>query len=797
MKYDWDSGLLYLKRFSENDNRYVRRLVVRTLHQVVDTSTDISKDSQRKIFDLLLTAALDKGTASLAKGSEWIRQEAARTLALFLDHYHGKLIVDVHLLIVKGIQPEILQHVAYVATQPVVKRYLNAVIPMLTDLNDDNVLVRTQQMVNALEDVSGLDFSRDLHTIYAEICRLLNIHSIADIAQYQCSLREDQFAPNNEFARIILEVLEKLSIISRALRIYLRREGLPDRLSSLLNANAAIDKMSKDLEQLYSLPLMGIPITKLPNHQVFILLLQRWREMVLSQLNELRGKAEFTAELHAKHAPLEEQVGLWLVAQNKGHGTANNVRITLLHNDDFPVVGKNIFTYDHVLPGEKVNAEFIVEPKISILNLSFAIAYEDAESVNWEKGKEKEVTFEDRLELSETPQVFSFIPNPYSTGAPTHDRKMFFGREEDMAYLRDNLTREAKTVIVLYGQRRAGKTTLLFQLMNSGILGEHVPVLVDMQGLALNINIRNLLYKVAYAIAQAMKKKGLQVCDPVQANFENEPTHAFDVFLDCAEPMLEERKLILMVDEFEVLEDQVFKGRLEHEIFPYLRNMLQHRQNINLLFAGTHKITEHTKWYGSVFFNIARHHRLTRLSQSGAEALIQLPVKGYLAYEPLTVEKVLMLTNNQPYLIHLLCRTIVDYCNDNRKTYVTINDVNLVLHDVMQTIHFHFDWLWDQISPEERVLLSALAEGGKEEGRWLTLDEIIELYQHTNIRFKREYLLGSLRSLIDADIIEIETNDIREVMVDSSRFRIPVGLTRRWLRRDKPLDLIRSMEMVG
>jgi outer membrane protein assembly factor BamB len=804
IKYDWDNGLLYLSNSLESENRFVRRLVVRTLHQIVNTSTEITKDHQHKIFNLLLAAALDKRSAS-DKGSDWVRREAARTLAGFLDCYPGRLIVDVHLLLVHEVQPEIVQHIAYTASQSAVKSYLNTVIPLLIDLNEDNVLMRTQQMVNALESASGLDYSSDLGMIYAELCNLLSIDTINGIAQYQCSLSESQFAPKNVFARIMLDAFGKLNSISSALRNYLRREGLPDRLSSLLDADAAIGKTIKDLDQLYSLPLMGTPITKLPNHRVFNLLLLRWRKIILAQLNELRGKAEFIAELHAKHAPLEDLVGVWLVAQNIGQGTANNVKITLLHNDNFPVVGKKIFTYDNILPQEKVNLEFIVKPKISTLDLRFAIMYEDAESaakekesVNGKEGKkEKEQKFVDRLELSESRHEFLFIPNPYSTGAPTHDRRMFFGREEDMAYLRDNLTRDAKTVMVLYGQRRAGKTTLLFQLMSSDILGVHVPVLIDMQGLALNINIHNFLYRIAYTIAQTMKKKGLQACDPVKADFETEPTHAFDVFLENAEQYLGERKLVLMVDEFEVLEEQVFKGKLEYEVFPYLRNMLQHHENINLLFAGTHKITEHTKLYGSAFFNIARHYQLTRLSRSGAEALIQKPVEGYLEYEPSTIEKILILTNNQPYLIHLLCRAIVDYCNDNRKTYVTINDVNLLLQEVMQTIHFHFDWLWNQITPEERVTLSALAEGGREDGRWLTLDEIIELYQRANIRFKRERLLDSLRSLIDADIIESESSDVRDTVLDSSRFRIPVGLTSRWLLRDKPFDLIRDMEMGG
>ena len=790
IKYSWEDSLRYFKRSSESDNRYVRRLVVRMLYKVVSTWQEITKENQNKIFEILLAAAQPPLVHDMGS-SEWVSQEAARTLAHFLDLYHGRLIVDVQKFIVRSIKHENLRHIAHIATMPVVKNYLSAVIPMLSGLNDENVMQRTQQVVTALDATPGLIYDRDLRAIYAELCRLLSISTIVDLAQYQCPLNLSQFQQDNEFARHIFDVFKELSPISQTLRTYQRREGLPDRLASLLDAIAAIDSMTEHLEQLYSRTLRGEPMTKLPDHHVFILLNKRWRKMVLATLNELRGKAEFTVELQGKLARLEDRVGIWLVVMNIGRGTANKVKITLLHNDNFPVVGNRTVEYDLINPMEKVNAEFIVEPKIPVLKLRFAISYTDAER------PEKEEIFEQQMELSESYKEFCFIPNPYSTGTPTHDSKMFFGRGDDMAYLRDNLTREAKTVLILYGQRRAGKTTMLFQLQNSGILGEHVPVLIDMQGLALNINLRNFLYKIAYAIAQAMKKYDLQVCDPVPAEFDPEPTHAFDVFLNNAEGHLGKRKLILMIDEFEVLEEQVVKGKLEFEIFPYLRNMLQHRQNINFLFAGTHKITEHTKWYRSIFFNIARHYRLTRLNRPGAEALIRLPVADCLEYDVPTVEKICQLTNNQPYLIHLLCRAIVDYCNDRRKTYVTINDVNQVVNEVMQTIHFHFDWLWDQVSPEERVVLSALAEGGKIEGRLLTLDEIIELYQRTKLRFKREHLLDSLRSLIDADIVEAESSDVRDAMLDSSRFRIPVGLTRRWLLRDKPLNLIGPEEGGG
>jgi len=779
MKHDWDYGLEFLARFSRNTNRYIRRLVVRALLQLVEAKPG----KKSKIFELLLAAAQDKE-------SVWIRQEAAHALAHFLDRNQGLLIVYVHLLIVKAIQPDILQHIAHATTTHVVRQYLNVVYVVLTDMNDENAQERTQQAIEALGAISALLYARDLCLIYVELYRLLAIHSIDDFAQYQYSLAANQFTPNNEFAFILLDVFGRLNSISRMLRIYLRRESDNDRMTILMEASTAIEKTSKFLEQQYSLSLLGEPLANLPNHKVFTLILRRWREMVEAQLNVLRGKAEIVAELQARFTRYEDRVAIWLNVRNTGRSSAQNVKVTLLHNGNFEVEGTSTFETETILPREDTNAEFTLKPHATLLDLVFEICYDDAEDVM------KIEQFGDRLELGEESQEFRYISNSFSTGTPTLDRKMFYGREEDMAFLIDNLTRDAKSVIVLYGQRRSGKTTLLLQLINATVSDEYIPVLIDMQRVSYQITIQSFLYKVASYIAQAMRKNHLPVCFPEMADFEKDPTHAFDLFLDSIEEQFTTRKLILLIDEFEVLEEQVMKGRLDSQVFDYLRDIVQHRPNINFLFSGTHKITEHTKWYRSIFFHIAHHRRLSRLSQQGAEDLIQQPVADYLEYEPLTVKKIHQLTADQPYLIHLLCRYIVDYCNEKRKTYVTINDVNIVLREVMQTGQFHFDWLWDQITPEERVALSTIAEGGKEEGRWLTLVEIEEIYRRNRISFKREYLLASLKTLVDADLIESMSSDARDSVSDSSRFRIPVGLTRGWLLKEKPLEMVRK-EMNG
>lgn len=775
IKEDWDIGFQQLKHFSQNPDRYVRRMVVRKIHHLIETTVG----KKRKVFELLLAAAQDKE-------SHWIQQEAARTLAYFLDRNQGDLIIYVHLFIVKNIEPSILRRITHAATTPVIKLYLNAVIDMLTDLNDVNALERTQQVVNALEEVTNLLYGKDIHRIYSELCQLLVIQEIEDFAEYHFSLSITQFETNNEYAPIVLEVFGRLNVISRMFKTYLKREAARDRLTILLEANTAIEKTSKFLEQHYAHIVLDEPLTRLPDHAIFILILQRWQEIAEAELSQLQGKAELEVELLARYTRYEDQVGIWLKIKNKGSSAAITLKITLLHNPKFDVVGKQFVEVDAILPQEDFIAEFTLKPHSTLLDLVFEITFDDAEEVM------KIEKFGDRLELLEYHEEFRYIPNPYSTGTPTHDSSMFYGREDAMSFLQDHLTRDAKSVIVLYGQRRSGKTTLLLQLINTFALDKHIPVLIDLQRLSYRMSIHNLLFKMSYYITQAMKKKNIFITQPEEASFEIDPTHAFDLFLDCVEEHLCGGKLILMIDEFEILEEQVAKRSIQPEVFEYLRDVVQHRPNINFLFSGTHKITEFTKWYRSTFFNIARHYRLSKLNSQGAEALIMRPVADFLDYESLTLRKIRQLTDDQPYLIHLMCRSIVDYCNDRRKTYVTINDVNTVIRDVMQTGQFHFDWLWDQVSPEERTALAVLAEGGREEGRSLNLSDMEEVYRRNRIPFKREYLIAALKTLIEADIVESVPSDGHDGSFEESKFKIPVGLTRRWLLKEHTLDEVRK-----
>jgi hypothetical protein len=176
--------------------------------------------------------------------------------------------------------------------------------------------------------------------------------------------------------------------------------------------------------------------------------------------------------------------------------------------------------------------------------------------------------------------------------------------------------------------------------------------------------------------------------------------------------------------------------------------------------------------------------------------LIKKPVEDYLEYGPFTVEKIRHLTADQPYLIHLLCRALVDLCNEQRKVYVTINDVNAARRVVMQTCASHFDWLWKHLVFDEQLLLAVISELSKEEGRWLSYSEIEERYRYHHFSYEPKSLYEWIKSLRVEDIIEIASEDSVGALFSDERLRIPADLMRMWLLREKPLRMLTGEQQV-
>ncbi|MBA2395841.1 MAG: PQQ-binding-like beta-propeller repeat protein [Ktedonobacteraceae bacterium] len=750
-------GFAYLDRFTRSVDMWVRRAVVRELYELAENYPQYA-------FRLLMITAQDDRT--------WVRQESARSLAHYFDLHTDNLIEGSRSLIAQGVYLDVHTLIAQQATNTIIRGIFRVMVDLFTELNEANLQTRLRDAVQAFENAKDIKYGLEIWQFYNELYHLSRINNIEEIARYKYML-DDKSSPLWLQFENTLQVLRQLTTLSNALNQYLRREGLGDRLASLYEANKTIDVIYAEVKEKVS-EVVQENSQQLSDITIFRLVLKRWRAIVSAELSRLVGQAELRLTVETRSLAFEDTVSFWLTIYNDGNSPADTVTVRLLPGTDFTLVGDGAIPIELVPSRDSVQVEFTIQPLNHNPRLTFEITYDDAA----EKGKV--YLSGDRLDLHTIDRPYRHITNPYSVGMPIRKGDMFYGRKENLMTLKADLTNpEVNVTIVLFGQRRSGKTSILNQLVNTDVLAPHIPIYVDMQNESLGITISKFLRNIAYYIQKAMKARGVSLQPPGLKDFEDDPVFVFNCFLDEAESHLQDQKLILLIDEFEILEQKVKEKELPQEIFEYLRSLMQHHENMSFLFSGTHTIKQLTASYWSVFFNIARHYKLSALGEEAATQLIVKPVEGMLEYDPFAIQKVRRLTADQAYLIQLICRSLVDHCNTMQKNYVTINDVNTVLDAVMETGEVHFQWIWEQISQQERIVLSILAQEGGEDRRLLSPIDIEEIYTSHGLAYNHNEVLQALSGLREKDVIEISSNN--------TRFRVLLSLAQRWLCRTKSL----------
>ncbi len=72
--------------------------------------------------------------------------------------------------------------------------------------------------------------------------------------------------------------------------------------------------------------------------------------------------------------------------------------------------------------------------------------------------------------------------NPFIAGAPVVEEKMFIGREDVFDWIENGLSgKYSDHILVIHGQRRVGKTTVLKHLSNR-LPDRFIPIFIDLQG---------------------------------------------------------------------------------------------------------------------------------------------------------------------------------------------------------------------------------------------------------------------------------------------------------------------------
>jgi hypothetical protein len=367
-------------------------------------------------------------------------------------------------------------------------------------------------------------------------------------------------------------------------------------------------------------------------------------------------------------------------------------------------------------------------------------------------------------------------PNPYIVGNPVRGRSMFFGREVEFDLVRKRFQDSPHGgLLVFCGERRSGKTSILFQILDRRLGPDFIPVLVDMQSMAVATEA-DFLGKIAAEILQALGPDAANVRLPDFASTSSTQA-AFQRFVGDVMRAHPGRKLILLFDEYELFENKIEAGVLSEDTLHVLANLMENF-SIFIIFTGSQHLEARRRDYWNILGK-SLYKRISYLDRQDALDLIRKPIEGVVHYKDGAVGDIYRMTAGQPFYTQAVCQNLVDWLNENATHEATREAVNAVSDGLVENPLPQMIFLWDTLARDEKLVLSLLAETLADENAFANVRQLVRTITRRDypLDLDASRIAPALEKLFKEDELLLKNDDA----VPGYAFRM--DLWRRWIRR--------------
>lgn len=371
--------------------------------------------------------------------------------------------------------------------------------------------------------------------------------------------------------------------------------------------------------------------------------------------------------------------------------------------------------------------------------------------------------------------------NPYVVGPAIKEEYGFYGRHNLVEAVVKVLTTTQQNSIVLHGQRRIGKSSLLHRLWRDETLKQaHVPIFFDLQ-LRQRFPLARILADLASAISDQLN---LSVPLPDEASLAADYHQFQRVFLSEVYQSLGDKRLLILFDEFDVVVPaDIADAYPADTLLGYLQYLIEEdHQRLVLVFAVGQRLDLLAEGYRRLFKG-ARTEPVGRLGKEDAYALLtELGGRGGISYTHEALDEIWALTNGHPYLTQLMGSEVFEHLQNQEANQASVADVDACLNPAMEHGLGGLDWFWRSFGREEQLVLAAIADLSN---RHTSIDDAevdASLQEHglmlTEVDRRRAY-----SQLIQGDFLH-DTG--------GRRYQFAVEFIRLWIVKDHPLKEVKN-----
>lgn len=363
-------------------------------------------------------------------------------------------------------------------------------------------------------------------------------------------------------------------------------------------------------------------------------------------------------------------------------------------------------------------------------------------------------------------------PNPYIYGNNIQSSAMFFGREAEFDRVHKIFESSSRgALMVFFGERRSGKTSILWQIQQGRLGPEFISILIPLQDMSDKSEaefIERIIADIDRAIGDDQQRQSTHFTGSAEG---------FRRFVEDFVVRMPDRKLVLMFDEYEVFEDKIENGTLSKE-FLYALSSLKESYPVFLIFTGSQHLEEHRKDYWSILARASEYTRISYLDPRDTARLIREPVAGRVEFPDAIVARIVHLTAGQPYYTQAICWNIVYILNQRHTSVVTEDILEAVVTRLVENPLPQMTFAWKQLSREKKLTLALLAEVLEKESDRADASQLVAAIRKGRypLDLDRPALANTLNALFVQELLGLEQNP-RPAYV----FRM--DLWRRWIRR--------------
>lgn len=441
------------------------------------------------------------------------------------------------------------------------------------------------------------------------------------------------------------------------------------------------------------------------------------------------------------------------------------------------------------------------DSSLNAFTVTVTVTYEYRESGKTRTGERKE-TFP--VSVSDSAAVP--IKNPFRAHASqqeVEDPNMFFGREKDIADIISIISDGSgqltpKKSVALYGQKRTGKSSLLYHvrrriqkdfpqavLLDLGSLGTYDTANNNftkavMESILSKLRRAILLDKCYTGLKQLMAENDLTIPYQEFKASENGYDIIFNDFMDHLDWIIEKSEVpyrfIIFMDEFTHLYGHIQQGTVTAQFLRFWRESIHDHRWISII-VGQDSMETLKRQYSNELGATAMFP-VTYLRPDDARKMIQVPIareNPEVTFDEKALDRLVELTAGSAYLLMILCAELVDHLNELHHNHVMVAHIEQLVTRVFASgiiTGSNFDPLYNDVScpgddrrkEDNFTLLTELA-------RCTRLAPAVSLGQLNPEGLSAERVAELLRALEARGVVKVEQN----------QYSIVVGLFKEWL----------------